>query len=510
MKTIILLITFAVVLLTAAVAEVRPNPIFADNAVLQQGAEVPIWGTARDGESVTVEFQGLKATAVATEGKWMVRLNDLKPGGPFIMTIKGDNTVILSNLLVGEVWLCAGQSNMEWALAKSDGGAEAIASAANPMLRMCRIPHNVQMTPQSEVAAKWEECLPDRVKWFSAIPYWFGSKLQKALGVPVGIINNSFGGTSIQSWMPEETLKKGPWPQDKWTVLALAKEEYDRRVADALPLKEKYEAEKAAALAKKLPPPPQPAGIPSEFKGVSTLWNGEVVPLLPYRIRGVAWYQGENNAYVKVADTYKDLLPAMIKDWRNAFGQPDLPFLIFQIARNRKWQTDPNEQSGIAELQEAQCKTALATPRSALIVTTDMGGPDVHYTGKEPIGDRAARAALAMVYGHQIPWASPVFKKAEFHDGKAVVYFDNAGGGLESRGGSLKGFVIAGNDGKFVFADAAIEGDKIVVSSPQVPQPAAVRYGWADLPDVNLFNAEGFPASPFRSDDGNLSPDKSR
>jgi sialate O-acetylesterase len=484
----------------AAFAEVKPNPMFSDNAVLQQGAEVPVWGMARDGESVTVEFQGQRASATARDGQWKVRLKTLKPGGPFTMTIQGDNRVVLTNLLVGEVWLCGGQSNMEWALSRSDGGVEAIAGSANPRLRMCRVPHNVQMTPQREVKVKWEESQPATAKNFSAVPYWFGRKLQKELGVPVGIINSAFGGTPIQSWMPAETLKQGPWPQDRWSDLAQAKADYGRKAEAARPLKDKYEADKAAALAQKLPAPSQPPGIPSEFKGATTLWNGEVAPLLPYRIRGVAWYQGENNAYVGVADTYKDLLPAMIRDWRKGFEQPDLPFLIFQIARNRKWQTDPNEKSGIAELQEAQMKTALATPHTALIVTTDMGETNVHYTGKEPIGERATMAALVLAYGRKMECSGPIYQEAQFQKGKAVVRFNHTTGGLVVKDGPLAGFVIAGKDGKFVFADAAIEGYTVVVSSPQVPEPAAVRYGWADMPKVNLFNGAGLPASPFRTD----------
>jgi len=483
-------------------ADVTPNPLFANNAVLQQGKELPVWGTASEGEKVTVAFAGQKEETVAKDGRWMVRLKPLKESPePQSMTISGSNTLTLTNLLVGEVWLCSGQSNMEWALARSVGGAEAIANSSNPLLRMCRVPHNVQPTPQSEVKAKWEECNPTTAKSFSAIPYWFGSKLQKELGVPVGIINSSFGGTQIQSWMPAETLKNGPWPQDKDTDPALSKADYDRRAEVARPIREKYEAEKATALAQKLPPPPQPQGIPSEYKGVSTLWNGEVSPILPYRLRGVAWYQGESNAYVQVADTYKDLLPAMIRDWRTGFGQPDLPFLIFQIARNRKWQTDPNERSGIAELQEAQLKTVLATPRTALVVTTDMGGPDVHYTGKEPIGERAMKAALALAYDRKVEYSGPIFKDAEFAGGKAVIHFNHTNGGLEAKDGALTGFVIAGKDGKFAFADARIEGDTVVVSSPQVPDPMAVRYGWADLPKVNLFNKDGLPASTFRTDD---------
>jgi sialate O-acetylesterase len=488
-------------LLDVAFAEVRPNPLFSDHAVLQQNADVPVWGTARDGESVSVEFQDQKAVATAVAGKWMVNLKNLKPGGPFTMTLKGDNTVVLLDLLVGEVWLCSGQSNMEWALSKSDGGAEAIAGSTNPMLRMCRVPHNVQMTPQAEVKLKWEESNPASAKSFSAIPYWFGCRLQKELGVPVGIINNSFGGTTIQSWMPAETLKNGPWPQDRWTDMALAKADHDVKFEAARDLRERFEADKADALARKLPPPPSPPGIPSEFKGPVTLWNGEIAPLLPYRIRAVAWYQGESNAYVNVATSYKDLLPAMIRDWRTGFQQPDLPFLIFQIARNRKWQTDPNERSGIAELQEIQSKTALSTPSAALVVTTDMGGPDVHYTGKQPVADRAVKVALSLAYGRDERCSGLLVRTSEFRNGRAFIRFAHAEGGLEARGGELEGFVIAGSDRKFFFADAKIEGDVVVVHSPQVPKPVSVRYGWADLPKVNLFNKEGFPASPFRTDE---------
>ncbi len=482
-------------------AEVIPNPLFANNAVIQQSAEVPVWGTARDGESVTVEFEGQQVSTMAKDGRWMVQLQNLKPGGPFVMKIQGDNTVTLQNLLVGEVWLCGGQSNMEWALARSDGGPDAIANANNPMLRMCRVPHNVQLTPQTEVAVKWEVMNPATVKNFSAIPYWFGNKLQKQVGVPVGIINNSFGGTPIQSWMSAETLKNGPWPQDKFSVLALAKADYDQHAEAVRPLKEKYEADKATALTQKLPAPPQPPGLLSEFKGVTTLWNGEVFPLLPYRIRGVAWYQGETNAYVKVAQTYREMLPALIKEWRAGFKQPELPFLIFQIARNRKWQTDPNEKSGNAEIQETQLKTALSTPRTALVVTNDMGGPDVHYTGKEPIAERAVKAALALAYQKDIPSSSPIYQSVEFVSNQAIVHFTHTDGGLEERDGKLEGFVIAGKDQKFVFANAKITGNTVVVSSPQVLEPTAVRYGWADLPKVNLFNKTGFPASPFRTDD---------
>lgn len=501
MQRIILTAAFCLGGLLTARAETRLNPLFADNAVLQRDAEVPVWGTARDGETVTVEIQGQKVATEATGGKWLVRLKPLTAGGPLTLIVTGDHQITLTNILVGEVWLCSGQSNMEWALAKSDGGTNAIAHATNALLRMGRVPHNVQFTPQAEVAVTWDLCRPATAKNFSAIPYWFGEKLQRQLGVPVGIINSAFGGTPIQSWMPAETLKQGPWPQEKWNDPAQAKADYDKKWEAARPLRNQYAAAKAAATARKLPVPPPPAGLPSEYKGATTLWNGEVAPLLPLRLRGVAWYQGENNAYVQVARDYKNLLPALIRDWRRGFEQPDLPFLIFQIARNRTWQTNANAPSGIAELQEAQAKVAQATPRAALVVSTDMGGPDVHYHGKEPVAQRGVNAALAIAYGQKIQFSGPVYQSVKFENGAAVVRFTETAGGLKTDGGALTGFVIAGADRKFFFADAKIDGDTVIVASPRVPVPVAVRYGWADLPKVNLFNAADWPASTFRTDD---------
>jgi len=390
---------------------------------------------------------------------------------------------------------------MEWALARSDGGLAAIANATNRLFRMGRVPHNGQATPQKNVAVKWDICSSNSLRFASAIPYWFGAGLQTALGVPVGVLNSSYGGTPIQAWMPAETLRSGPWPQDQWTDPAQARAEFDRRVAATKSLRAQYEAACAAAKAKHETNPPSPAGLPGEFKGATVLWNGEVAPLLGLGIRGVAWYQGENNAYPQVAGTYGRLLPALIRDWRQGWGDGSLPFLVFQIARNRKWQTDPNESSGIAELQEAQAKTVAATPGTALIVTTDMGGPDVHYHGKKPVADRAVAAALQLAYQQSSGFANPVCNRAEFTHGAAVLTFTNTGGGLVAKDGEPAGFVIAGSDHRFVFATARIQDDSVVVSSPQVPAPVAVRYGWADLPKINLFNRAGLPVGTFRTDD---------
>ncbi len=480
-------------------AEIKISPVFGDHAVLQRDQAVPVWGTADAGANVSVEFAGQTKSAVADgTGRWMVTLDSMPPcAEPRDLKVSGN---VVKDVLVGEVWLCGGQSNMEWALSRCVGGPDTVEHAANPLLRLCLVPHNSQMTPQTDVAAKWFVSAPNGVKQFSAIGYWFGSKLQKELGVPVGIINNSYGGTAIESWLPLETLKNGPWPHDKQSDIDLAKADYDRRKEAIKPAMEKYEADKAAALRDHKPAPAFPAGWPGEFRGPSVLWNGEVAPLLPYRIRGVAWYQGESNAYAGRAQTYKELLPALIRDWRQGFGQPDLPFMIFQISRNRKPQTDPNELSGIAELQEAQLKTAQQTPHTALVVTDDLGEPDVHYTNKEPAAERGLKAALALAYGRTIESSGPVFADMKIDGDKAVLQFTQTAGGLVSKDGPLQGFVIAGEDKNFVFADARIEGDSIVVSSPKVPKPVAVRYGWADNPSVNLFNKAGLPASPFRTD----------
>lgn len=481
-------------------AECKLPAIFSDHMVLQCDRPVPVWGWASPGEKVTVGFakQSRMATADAN-GQWLVTLDPMSASAePRSMTV---NSTRIEDVLVGEVWLCSGQSNMEWALGRCLGGPEAVASADNPQLRLCTIPHNSQMTPQEDVPAKWVLSSPRTTESFSAIAWWFGSKLQKELHVPVGIINDSFGGTRIEAWMSLETLRRGPWPQDENTDVALSKAAYDLRKAKLQPAMDRYLADKAAAIKSKMPQPEFPTGWPGDFRGPGVLWNGMVAPLLHLSLRGILWYQGESNAYVKVADTYKLLLPALIKEWRAGFQQPELPFIIYQIAPNRKPQTDPNEQSGIAVVQQAQLHTAQATPHTALVVTMDLGETNVHYLHKEPAGERGMKAALGIAYGRKLEYSSPAFESMQIKGSEAVVHFAHASGGLVARGGPLSGFVIAGDDHQFVFAEAKIVGETVVVSSPQVAHPVAVRYGWADFPKVNLFSAEGLPASPFRTDD---------
>ena len=504
MKKIRCLLLLLVGFTGVASAGVKLNGIFGDGMVLQRELPISVWGTANPGEWVTVEFAGQKLFASAdTSGTWLIKLSPLLASAEprELIATTAHSKIKISGVLVGEVWLCSGQSNMEWALGRCTGGPEAVMNSANPQLRLCTIPHNPQITPQDDVATKWVESCPGSTKLFSAIAWWFGSKLQKELGVPVGIINDSYGGTQIQSWMRLEILKQGPWPQDKSTDIMLSKADYDQRKAKLQPAMDKYLAEKARAIKDKSPAPDMLACWPGDFRGPSVLWNGMVAPLQKLTIRGVLWYQGESNAYVGVADTYKWLLPAMIADWRVGFAKPELPFIIYQISPNRKPQTDPNENTGIAVLQEAQLKTSLATPHTALVVTMDLGETNVHYLNKEPASERGMKAALGIAYGRQLEFTSPIYRRLQFEGDQAVVHFVHAAGGLAAKGNLLSGFVIAGEEHKFVFADARIEGETVIVSSPQVSKPVAVRYGWADFPKANLFSKEGLPVSPFRTDD---------
>lgn len=490
-------------------ADVKLPGIFADHMVLQREAPVTLWGWAAPSEEVTVNFAGqqVKTTADAS-GEWKAVLAPMTASSENrVLTVSGKNSLSINDVLVGEVWLCSGQSNMEWALGRSTGGPEALAVSTNSNLRFCTIQHNAQLMPQNDVGAKWVISGDPSLKTFSAIGFWFGTKLQKELGLPLAIINDSFGGTPIQGWMPLESLKTGSWPQDSWSDQAAAKAEYEKKKATLQPAYDKYLSDKALAAQNHQPVPEPPKGWPGYFRGPGTLWNGMVHPLQNFRIRGVAWYQGENNAYVGIANTYRFLLPVLINEWRTDFAQPDLPFLIFQLAPNRKPQIDPNEASGIAVVQEAQLIASQKSPHAALIVTEDLGEPDVHYKQKEPAGERAMHQALSIAYGKQDDFSSPVFKSLEIKGNQAELKFDHVSGGLISKEGTPVGFVVAGEDKKFVFAEAKIDGETVIVSSPSIAKPIAVRYGWADLPKVNMFNAKGLPMAPFRTDDWPL-PEK--
>ena len=504
MKKINLLFAVALISITSF-ANVKLNSLFSDNIVLQRNMEVPVWGWADEGEKVTVEFAGQTVSAITQNGKWMVKLKPLKENNiAQEMSVKGNNALSIKNVLVGEVWICSGQSNMEWALSRSTGGEEASAASTNDKLRIFNIPHNVQLQPVDNVNAKWVLSEPKTTKMISAVGYWFMSKLQKELNVPVGFINVAFGGTVIESWLSQEALNAMP-VKDKNMDLASMKAEYDKKDLELKPIRDAWQKAVDSCKLNKLPAPARPAVLPSEFKGATTIYNGEICPIVPFAVKGIAWYQGESNAYVNRAESYYDLLPAMIKLWRSDWNRADLPFIIFQIASFRKPQTDPNEKSGIAIVQEAQLKACLTVPKTALVSTIDMSESDVHYKNKQPIGERAMKAAMNLAYGKKIEFYGPIYKAIKFEGEKAILEFTHVGQGLTQNGDTLKGFVVAGADKKFYFANAQIKGNSVIITSANVPQPVAVRYGWADFPTVNLFNKDGNPASPFRTDDWNVS-----
>jgi sialate O-acetylesterase len=487
---------------TVAFAAVKPHALISDGMVLQQGMNVPIWGKADEGENVTVRFQGQEVTATAKDGKWMVRLENLKPGGPFEMTIRGQNTLQLKNVFVGEVWICSGQSNMEWPVAASADAEKTTAGSQNPLLRLFTVPKKPSSAPRSNVQGAWHECGPQTVRGFSAVAYFFGRDLQKALHVPVGLIHTSWGGTPAESWTSTAALEAEPalkyLPERQAHALENYPSSLDKYIADISKYKETVL--QAIEGKRELPPPPTPPTPPgSNPWGASTLYNGMIASLIPYAIRGAIWYQGESNA--NRAYEYRTLLPAMIKNWRKDWGEGDFPFLIVQLAPFMKIEPEPKE-SQWAELREAQLLTALRVPNTGLAVITDVGDEmDIHPKKKQPVGARLTLAALALAYGEKIVYSGPIYSGIKVEGDRAVLSFQHIGSGLVAKGGPLAGFTIAGPDHKFVNAQAEVRDGKVVVWSPMVQHPVAVRYGWANYPVGNLWNREDLPASPFRTDD---------
>jgi sialate O-acetylesterase len=475
--------------------------------VLQQGMKVPVWGTADDGEKVTVRFLDQEVSATTQGGKWNVKLEGLKAGGPFTMRVSGRNAIQLKDVYVGEVWVASGQSNMAMSVSRCVNAEKEVADSKNPLLRLYTVPRKVAKEPQQDVASKWVEAGPDTVGAFSAAGYFFGRDLQKALKVPVGIIHTSWGGTPAQAWTRREELEARPELKvilDAYAkaleALPKAMERYSQQL-----LKHKEIVAKATKEGKTPPRPPLPPMGPENPHSPAGLYNGMIAPLIPYGIAGAIWYQGESNAGRAVQ--YRTLFPTMIENWRKDWGQGEFPFIFVQLAAFKKISPE-TQDTDWAWLREAQLKT-LSLPETGMAVITDVGEEkDIHPKKKQQVGARLALAARAIAYGEKIEYSGPLYKTMKVEGDKAILEFTHVGGGLvvgegtaPDAKGQLKGFAIAGPDKKFVWAKAEIVGDTIVVSSPEVQAPVAVRYAWADYPICNLYNKEGLPASPFRTDD---------
>jgi sialate O-acetylesterase len=470
-------------------ALVVPHSLFTSHAVLQRDAEVPVWGTADEGEKVTVTFAGQSVSTTAKGGKWQVHLKPMMASATSqTLTISGSNTVTLDDILIGEVWLCSGQSNMAWPLARSANGPAVAAKINTPQIRLFKVPTTQSGLPLETTKASWTPCGPKNAAAFSAVAYYFGRDLQKALNVPVGLIGSHVGGTAADKWISEKSLLAHSELKDLVARQKRAEAAYDPEKA-----KSAYEAAtakhaQAVAAGGKPSKPPTLAGNP-KGRGPSSLYNGTIAPLQPFAFRGVIWYQGESNR--GNPPQYAKLFPTLIADWRVAWNRGDFPFLFVQL---------PPFNAITPELREIQFDVWKKTPNTGMVVITDYGTPDnIHPPVKEPVGQRLALAARAIAYKEPITRSGPVYKSMNRAGEKAVIHFTSTGAGLKPEA-ALKGFTIAGADGKFVPADATIRGNTVEVSSPSVRQPVAVRYGWANSPEVNLFNQEGLPAVPFRTD----------
>ena len=501
---------FAAFVITAFALCARANialpDVISDGMVLQQNQKVPIWGTADPGEAVTVRFGGqTKSTTASSDGKWLIRLDPMRANAaPSSMNISGKDTIVLKNILVGEVWLVAGQSNMQRLLSETANGDAAIAAATHPLIRLFNVSRQVAFKHAQPPLATWQACSPQSVKEFSAAGYYFGVELENELHVPIGLINSSYGGSQAEAWTPVEYLLASDelrptvertkiWDEERPRVRA----EYDEAI-------KKWRAERDKALAAGARPSPSPA-VPDalrEYRIASSIYDGMIAPLIPFYIRGAIWYQGESNE--ARAQQYGLLLPTMIGAWRERWGEGSFPFGIVQLPNYRDPKFEPADEAW-SHVREAQRRTALNTPNTGLIVTIDIGeAHDIHPKNKLDVGKRMARWALADVYRRRLTKSGPMFREASINGTKIVLKFDQVGQGLKIRDGEkLDEFSIAGDDHKWYWASAKIVGrDTIEVWSEAVRQPRAVRYAFNNNPrNPNLTNDTGLPASPFRTDD---------
>jgi sialate O-acetylesterase len=472
-------------------ADVKVPNIFSDHMVLQRDQPNRVWGTADAGEKVKVTIGAqVHETTAGADGKWEVALTPLAVGGPLDLKIEGKNTVTITDILVGEVWICSGQSNMQWSVnASNDADLEKL-SAKNSQIRMINFPQVGRQEPVwSHDDRRWTVCSPETVGGYSAVGYFFGRQLQETLGVPVGLINNAWGGSAAEAWIRRDILEA----DEKYAPLM------DRWKQSEARFKELSEKTNLSEDEQK-----QLNGLKGQLGGnhrPGNIYNGVLKSHLGYGFRGAIWYQGESNA--GRAYQYRDLFPLMISSWREEWKQGDFPFYWVQLADFKVEKTNP-EESDWAELREAQTMAMNRLPNSGQAVIIDIGeGKDIHPKNKVDVGRRLARWALAKDYGIPIAYRSPQFKAAEKDGNKMVLTFDFINGGWRPFDvNEPVGFAIAGADKKFVWAKAKILPDgRVEVWSDEIADPASVRYAWADNPVCNMFDQAGLPLTPFRTDD---------
>lgn len=498
-------LVFQFLTFSPAAADVRMPDVFGDHMILQRDMKLTVWGEADNGEEVTVSIGGLSATAVAaSDGAWSVKLGRMKAGGPYEMIVTGKNRIVFTDVLIGDVWLCSGQSNMWWPMKYLKDIPRDKTPAKDPELRLYSI-----WSPEHDLYGfqpEWSICTPENLDEFSAAAYYFGREIRNETGVTVGLIHTSMGGSVPETWMLRETLVADPdfrpivtyWDSIT-TVYPTAKKDFAAYL-------------KGLALMKTVgapePPKPDMPFVPKPLRFYMRypqgVYDAQLKPIIPFTIKGAIWYQGEGST--ERAWQYRRLFPAMIEEWRSFWGQGDFPFIFAQLANYRS-------STAVAEIREAQL-LALSLPETGMAVTVDIGdSTNIHANNKWEVGKRLALSALHVAYGRDIPYSGPLYASMRIVGSSISIGFDHTEGGLVTgEGGPLTGFEIAGEDRVFHRANARIDGVRVIVSSPNVTDPVAVRYGWQANPSCSLYNTAGLPASPFRTDDwkestyGKLSP----
>lgn len=470
---------------------IKAASIFGDNMVLQQGINVPVWGTAKPNQSLTLSFAGNRIATKADEnGKWLIKTPKLKAGGPLKMIISSDeDSLVFEYVLIGEVWLASGQSNMQMTLSEVNEAQKEISEAKFNKIRFFNVTRNISNQPLTEVKGSWKLCNPANAKEFSAAAYFFAKAIHLDQQVAIGVISASWGATPVEAWTSSESLINSTELKDSIKRYQKLQENWELLYRDFL---KNTEAAKAAKNTNK------PPTIPKEKNYPTALYNAMIAPLVPYGIKGVIWYQGENNA--PKAMQYRSLFPLLITDWRSKWKDEKLPFLFVQLANFRERNSEPVFADNWALLREAQT-VALKLPNTGMAVAIDIGdAKDIHPKNKQAIGKRLYLAASHLVYKKTIVYSGPLYQAMNIKNNKIEISFTHIGKGLISNGNTLTAFEIAGIDKKFYWANAEIVGNKIVLNSKDVQKPIAARYAWSSNPAANLYNKDGLPAIPFRTD----------
>lgn len=481
-------------------AQVKLPALVSDNMVLQQNAKVNLWGWASPNEKINIQlgWSNLPVNVTAdAEGNWKTTVDTPKGGETaYNITIEASNKITLKNILIGEVWLCSGQSNMFFPVGREEGTwktgvknyEEEVKNAVFPNIRLFTVALNASAKPLEDVTGSWRICSPESIKTFSAVAYFFGRDLYQKLNVPIGLISTSWGGTKAEAWTAQNVL------EEDVAFLPILQEDAKNEKVYQEKLEAYYLALTNERIASAANAPKSQLKKPKKEPNKTSyvLYNAMLHPLVNYTIKGAIWYQGESNS--GKAYLYRSLFPTMVKSWREEWKQGEFPFYYVQIT--------PHKGQN-AEIREAQLMSLKTIPNSGMVVTTDVGdAQNIHPIDKQTVGYRLALIARAKTYGeNKLVYSGPIFNHMKIKKQKAQLFFDYADSGLKKTGDTLKEFEIAGNDQVFYPAEAKIEGKTIIVTSPKVKEPAAVRFAWKAVPEPNLFNNENLPASPFRTDE---------